>query len=329
MNQPPALRHPWIDDAAGLLDDAALVRPLIGPSAIGEGSGPRLVMTVDVVTAMVDDARLFGAIAAANSLSDVYAMGGAPQVALSIVGFPSSDLGLDVLREILAGLREACDEAGCAIVGGHTMVDKEPKAGLAVTGIVDAARAWSHRTARAGQALVLTKPLGTGIVVQATKKGVAPPDVIATAARSMRRLNARACALGLEAGATSATDVTGFGLLGHLKNLVEASGVVARIDARAVPVLPGVRALVEAGHVPSGTRRNLDWVEPITRFASSVDDGARLVLADAQTSGGLLLAVPEGRAVALVERLRDEGHEAAIVGELAEAAERGAGIDVA
>jgi selenide,water dikinase len=304
------------------------VRPLVGPDAIGEGSGPRLVMTVDVVTPMVNDARLFGAIAAVNSLSDVYAMGGTPQVALSFVGFPSGDLGLDVLRDIFAGLRDACDEAGCAIVGGHTMVDKEPKAGLAVTGTVDAARAWSHRTARAGQALVLTKPLGTGIVVQATKKGVAPPEITAAAAQSMRRLNARACALGHEAGATSATDVTGFGLLGHLKNLVEASGVVARIDARAVPVLPGVRELVEAGHVPGGTRRNLDWVEPVTRFASSVDDGARLVLADAQTSGGLLLAVPSGSAATLVRRLRDEGHEAAIVGELAEPTERGAGIDV-
>jgi selenide,water dikinase len=310
--------HPWVDDAVGPLDDAALVRPLVGSATVAERTGPRLVMTVDVVTPMVDDPRRFGAIAAANALSDVYAMGGVPQIALSLVGFPSSALELSVLGEIFAGLREACDEAGCAVVGGHTLVDPEPKAGLSVTGLVEAERAWTHRGGRAGQALVLTKALGTGVIVQAMKDLAAPAEAESAAVASMRRLNARARALGIAAHATAATDVTGFGLLGHLRNLVEASELSAELDARSIPVLPEVRALVESGRVPGGTKRNLDWVRELARFADDVDETSRLVLADAQTSGGLLLAVPDTRADTLVAQLIDEGHEAARIGTLIE-----------
>jgi selenide,water dikinase len=296
------------------------VRPLLGPVLPTAHAGPRLVMTVDVVTPMVDDPRMFGAIAAANALSDVYAMGASPQVALAFVGFPSGELDLSLLSEMFAGLREACDEARCAIVGGHTIVDPEPKAGLSVTGVVDAERAWSHRGGKPGQALVLTKALGTGVVVQAMKRLAASESASRTAIASMRRLNARACELGLAAGATSGTDVTGFGLLGHLHNLVEASGLGAELDASRVPVLPDVRALIASGLVPGGTKRNLRWVEGSVAFDGDVDETTRLILADAQTSGGLLLAVDERAAAGLVQQLEDEGHAAATIGRLVELA---------
>ncbi len=298
-----------MDPITGPLDDAAVVRP--------EGAERSLVMTIDVVTPMVDDPETFGAIAATNALSDVYAMGGVPEVALSFVGFPTDKLPLEILRAILLGMARTCQAARCAIVGGHTIVDPEPKAGLSVTGSVASDRVWSHRGARAGQALVLTKALGTGIVVQALKKGDAPDDATEVAVRQMRTLNERARDLGAEAGATAATDVTGFGLLGHLKNLVEASEVVAHLDARAIPTIPGVRDLAGRGLVPGGTKRNLAYVSPTTRFDEGVDDVSRLLLADAQTSGGLLLAVAPPRAEALARALRDEGHLAAVVGELA------------
>lgn len=273
-------------------------------------------MTIDVVTPMVDDPETFGAIAAANSLSDVYAMGGVPEVALSFVGFPSDKLPLEVLREIILGLTRMCQRARCAIVGGHTIVDPEPKAGLSVTGSVDTNRVWSHRSGAAGQALVLTKAIGTGLIVQALKKGSAPPEAVESAIRQMVMLNDRARDLGAEAHATACTDVTGFGLLGHLKNLVDASRVRARLSASSVPLLPLVREIAESGTVPGGTKRNLRFVEPMTRFDASIGETTRLILADAQTSGGLLLSVPDSEAEPLARRLREEGHAAAVIGSL-------------
>lgn len=279
--------------------------------------GPTLVQTIDVVTPMVDDPRLFGAIAAANAMSDVWAMGGAPRVALSFIGFPSDVLPLDVLREVIAGMREACAEAACAIVGGHTIIDPEPKAGLAVTGSIDDGLApWTHRDGRAGQAIVLSKALGTGVAVNAMKKLAAAPEVEAAATASMRRLNDAACAAGRAAGAIAATDVTGFGLLGHLRNILEASGAGASIDAGAVPLLHGVRRLAEEGKVPGGTRKNLARALEVTRFEDAVPEALRLLLADAQTSGGLLLLVPPAAAEDLVARLVDGGHAAARIGEV-------------
>ena len=297
-----------MDSRTGPLDDAAVVRP--------EGAERSLVMTVDVVTPMVDDPETFGAIAAANALSDVYAMGGVPEVALSFIGFPSDVLPLSMLRSIIVGMSETCMRAGCAIVGGHTVIDPEPKAGLSVTGSVDPMRVWSQRGGVAGQSLVLTKALGTGILVNAFKKNLVEPADFEAAVVQMRTLNARARDLGAEAGATACTDVTGFGLLGHLKNLVEASGVVAHLDVSRIPLLRGVLALATAGAVPGGSRKNLRFAESVTRFGEQVSEATRLVLADAQTSGGLLLTVPEEVAEALSEQLRAEGHAAAVIGKL-------------
>ncbi len=283
-----------------------------------------LVQTIDVVTPMVDDPRTFGAIAAANSISDVYAMAGDPRVALSFIGFPSDVLPLSVLGEIAEGLRSKAAEAGAAIIGGHTIIDPEPKAGLAVTGEVERDRAWSHRRGVAGQALILSKPLGTGVAINALKRGDCPEPLATLVVASMLRLNRAAKDAGLAAGATSATDVTGFGLLLHLGNICSASGLGAELSARHVPVLPGVVQLVRAGRVPGGSKRNLSQAAEFTRFDADVPDEVRLVLADAQTSGGLLLCVPEPRADELLVRLRDEGHDAARIGSL----RQGAGVHV-
>lgn len=277
------------------------------------------VMTVDVITPIVDDPWGFGAIAGANALSDVYAMGGQPQVALAFVGFPSDVLPLSALTEVFEGLTDACRRARCAIVGGHTVIDPEPKCGLSVVGTVDPKKVWSQRAARAGDALVLTKRIGTGIVAQAVKGGEATPEEATAARDQMIALNDVARDVGLAAGAHSCTDITGFGLLGHLKNLVEASGLRAVIGAADVPTLPGANEHARAGRIPGGSRRNLRFAEPITRFEDQVPEATRLLLADAQTSGGLLLCVPEGSADEAVRRLHAEGNEgAARIGEITE-----------
>ncbi len=293
-----------MDPRTGPLDDAAVVRP--------EGAERSLVLTLDVVTPIVDDPRAFGAIAATNALSDVYAMGGRPEVALSFAGFPTDKLGLEVLHEVLAGMQEACARAACAILGGHTIADSEPKCGLAVVGSVDPARVWSHASAQEGQALVLTKPIGTGIVGQAIRADKAAPELVARATAQMTTLNAAARDVGLELGASSCTDVTGFGLLGHLRHIVEASNLAAEVDSAAVPLLPGVRELAAAGVLPGGSKRNLAYAASVTQFAPGLDEVARLLLCDAQTSGGLLLCLPAGAAPEAVRRL--DG--AAIVGAL-------------
>ena len=294
------------------MDDAALVRP-------DARDGVALVLTIDVITPIVDDPRAFGEIAAANSLSDVYAMGGKPQVALSFIGFPNDRLPLSVLEEVMAGVREACARARCAIVGGHTISDAEPKCGLAVVGAVDPAKAWTHRSARAGDVLVLTKPLGTGIIGQALKAGGASAAMIEQATRRMCELNDVARDIGVELGASSGTDVTGFGLLGHLKHMVEASDTSAEIRSAAVPLLEGTLELAAEGKVPGGSRRNLGYAAPVTEFAEGVSEAMRLVLADAQTSGGLLLSLAPDRADEAVKRLRDAGREAAVIGALGSA----------
>lgn len=275
-------------------------------------------MTIDVVTPMSNDPELFGAIAAANALSDVYAMGGEPRVALGFVGFPTGELPLEMLEALLAGMSASCRDAQCAIVGGHTIIDPEPKAGLAVTGSVAAGRAWTHRNAEVGQALVLTKPIGTGVIVQALKKDAAPDESVAEAMTQMRTLNRVARDLGIAAGATAATDVTGFGLLGHLRHMMEASGVAAIIEAADVPLLVGARDLVRAGQIPGGTKKNLRYVQEVTEFATSVPEDLRLLLADAQTSGGLLISVPADAEAALVRRLLEAGARAARIGSVTE-----------
>ena len=279
--------------------------------------GGALVFTVDFITPIADDPETFGAIAAANAISDVYAMGGEPQAALAVCGFPSELLPLSVLERIFRGGRDKAAEAGCAVVGGHTIKDAELKYGLCVLGSVDPARVLAQTEARAGDALVLTKPLGFGIASQAIKKQVLPAAQLETVTRLMTTLNRAAKDAALAAGARAATDVTGFGLLGHLHNLLLASGVAARLRAGAVPVLDFARDLARDGLVPGGSRNNLAAAAPHTRWDDAVDEIDRLLLADAQTSGGLLIAVPGDRAAALVADLQARGVPAhAVIGEV-------------
>ena len=290
------------------MDDAALLRP---------ESGPGLVFTVDFITPVVDEPEAFGAIAAANALSDVYAMGGEPMVALAVAGFPDDKLPKSVLERIFRGGRDKCAEAGCAIVGGHTVLDPELKYGLAVLGKVDADRALVHTGGRAGDALVLTKPIGLGVTAQALKGRRLTAEQIARAIALMTTLNRGAKDAALACGARAATDVTGFGLLGHLHNLASASGVSARVTASSVPMLDFARDLAQAGVVPGGTKRNQKWLEPKTRWAAGLDEATRVLLCDAQTSGGLLIAIARERAPDLVAELGRRGTPAAaIVGEL-------------
>jgi len=289
------------------MEDAAVVRPQ---------SGAPLVFTVDFITPIVDDPETFGAIAAANSLSDVYAMGGDPQVALAVCGFPD-DLPSDLLARIFRGGRDKAAEAGCAIVGGHTVLDPELKYGLCVIGSLTSGRSLAHTGARVGDRLVLTKPIGCGIAAQALKKDRLPADGLVQAVHSMTTLNRGAKDAALAADATAATDVTGFGLLGHLLHLAAAAGLGARVHTGAVPVFDFVRPLAEAGLVPGGTKKNLAYVLPHTRFDSGLSDVDRLILCDAQTSGGLLIAVPAVREARLLEELaRQRTLAAAVVGEL-------------
>jgi selenide,water dikinase len=270
-------------------------------------------VTVDFITPLVDDARLWGRIAAANAVSDVYAMGGRPLLALNLVGWNSEELSTDLLVEVLDGAAEAAREGGWVTVGGHTVDDPEPKFGLAVVGEVHPDRILANTGLRTGDALVLTKPLGVGVISTATKRGQATGTMVKAAAASMIRLNAEASEAALRAGATGATDITGFGLLGHLRKMVESSGVDAFVDPGAVPLLPGVRELARAGFVPGGTARNLAWARE-RLDSGDTDELVVTLLADAQTSGGLLFGAAAGAAYAAVERLRATGHNAAVIG---------------
>lgn len=276
--------------------------------------------TVDVFTPIVDDARTWGEIAAANAVSDVYAMGGSPLFALNIAGWPRDELPLELLGEVLAGGASIAAAGGFAIVGGHTIDAPEPLYGMAVTGEVDEEAIMRTSGARAGDALVLTKGIGTGIVATATKRldvaDVAPGGPLAraydAAVASMTTLNDAAAAAARGAGATACTDVTGFGLLGHLGNLLRASGVAAVIDATAVPLLPDVGRLLRDGHVPGGTQRNLEYVRGEIR--GEADERTLTLFADAQTSGGLLFAAERRAADEAAAALRADGHAAAVIG---------------
>ncbi len=272
-----------------------------------------LVATVDIITPLVDDARTWGRIAAANASSDVYAMGGRPLFALNIVGWNRDELSLELMGEVLDGAAEAAREGGWMAVGGHTIDDPEPKFGQAVIGEVALASLLTNADLCPGDDLVLTKALGIGVISTALKRGEAPDEVVHAAVASMTRLNAEAAAAARGAGARGATDITGFGLLGHLRRMVEASQVAVELDVERVPVLDGVAELAGDGMVPGGTRRNLAWASEL------LDDGGLdatrlLVLADAQTSGGLLFGAPPEAAASAAEQLRASGHEAAVIG---------------
>ena len=258
-------------------DDAAVVRI---------AAGTAVVATADFFTPVVDDAYDWGRIAAANALSDVYAMGGAPVVAVNLLGWPRDVLPMELAAEVLGGGLAVAREAGCHVAGGHSVDDPEPKYGMAVTGVADPARLMRNDAGAAGVPLTLTKPLGIGVLNSRHK---ATGEVFRQAVEAMTGLNRAASEAALTAGAVCATDVTGFGLLGHLHKLARASGVTARVDATAVPYLDGAHAALAAGHVSGGTRRNLDWVRPYADTGGAPEDEL-LLLADAQTSGGLLVA---------------------------------------
>lgn len=276
-----------------------------------------LVLTTDFITPVVDDARMWGRIAAANAASDVYAMGGTPFLALNLVGWNTEELSADLLAEVMIGAQDAGAEGGWLTVGGHTVDDPEPKFGLVVIGDVHPDRMLTNRGLRPGQSLVLTKPLGIGVISTATKGGAADEAVVAASVASMSRLNAAASRAALGAGATGATDVTGFGLLGHLGRMANESGVDVDLRVDAVPLIPGARELAERGFVPGGSRRNLDWSRERLDIGS-VDETMVLLLADAQTSGGLLFGADPAAAARAVEDLRASGHDAALVGTLTE-----------
>lgn len=273
-----------------------------------------LVQTVDFFTPIVDDPRDWGRIAAANALSDVYAMGGKPISALNLVGWPRS-LDFEILGAVLEGGEEKCVEAGVAIVGGHSVDDPEPKYGLSVTGTIHPDRVVRKTGAEPGSALILTKAIGTGIISSAIKEGQASPDAIAEAVASMAQLNAAGAELMLEAGTSAATDVTGFSLMGHLLQMLE-SRLDAHLALRAIPFLTGAKELAAMGVLPGGSKRNRNAQEPQVDLQGVPEDAAA-VLFDAQTSGGLLIAVDPDRADTLVRSLIDAGYpRAARIGTL-------------
>ena len=300
-------------------DPAVLVDASTGDdAAVYQISEDRaLVATTDFFTPIVDDPYDFGRIAAANALSDIYAMGARPLFALNLVAFPRDLLDQNILSEILRGGSEIALQAGIAIIGGHSIDDKEPKYGLCVIGEIDPQLIKRNATAQPGDLLVLTKPIGTGVIATALKKDAAAQEVIDAAVRSMTTLNRPAAESMLRVGASAATDITGFGLIGHLSSLLRASGLAARVRAGLVPLLPGARELAEAGHIAGGTRRNLQDAQQIASWSRDVSPTEQLLLCDAQTSGGLLIAVAPERADELIQLLRDaQTPAAAIIGDV-------------
>jgi len=288
-------------------DDAAVYR-------ISEDKA--LVQTVDFFTPVVDDAYQWGAIAVANALSDIYAMGGTPLMGLNLVGWPK-ELDMSVLAEVLEGGADKAQEAGAAVVGGHTVDDPEPKFGMAVTGIVHPDKIVRQSTARAGMSIVLTKPLGMGIISTAVKREQAPKGLESLAAGLMSTLNRGAAEAMQEVGVGAATDVTGFGLMGHLNAMARSSGVGAEIWPEEVPIVDGVEALAERDLVPGGTRRNEDYYGQYVDLADSLRPALKDILFDAQTSGGLLIAVDEAKQDKLIAALKRNGTPAhAVIGRI-------------
>ena len=273
-------------------DDAAVVR-LDGENAI--------VQTVDFFTPIVDDPYAFGQIAAANSLSDIYAMGADPLFALNIVAFPSKDLPMETLAEILLGGSDKAKEAGISIVGGHSIDDKEPKYGLVVTGRGVVGELVQNSTAQEGDTLILTKPLGTGIIATAIKRGIAPEEMVTEATAIMSTLNRTAADLMLKHGAHAATDVTGYGLLGHLLEMCQASSVTAEVNFDSLQFIDGVEELALKDVIPGGSERNFDFVSPHIKFPDDLPQHRKIMTADAQTSGGLLISLPEESAQNFLE----------------------------
>tara|TARA_B110000263_G_scaffold250089_1_gene270420 strand:+ start:9600 stop:10535 length:936 start_codon:yes stop_codon:yes gene_type:complete len=287
-------------------DDAAVVRL---------NDGKILLQTVDFFTPIVDDPYAFGQISAANSLSDIYAMGGKPLFALNIVAFPIRKLANTILSEIMQGGADKAKEAGIPIVGGHSIDDHEPKYGLVVTGEVSESSVWTNSGAIPGDSLVLTKPLGTGIISTAIKKEKANDLVIESAIDSMKTLNRGASETLLDFNPHAVTDVTGFGLIGHLMEICKSSEVSASINLSEINFLPGAYDLANEGIIPDGSKRNLDHAENFVNFSDSLSPIQKLLVCDAQTSGGLLISLPESRANSFISNF---GDQATIIGKIIE-----------
>ena len=283
-----------------------------------------LVQTVDFFTPIVDDPFMFGQIAAANSLSDVYAMGARPITALNIIAFPEKgELGLDVLSKILQGGYAKAEEAGVSILGGHSVDDPEPKFGMAITGVVHPDKIWKKSGAHPGDAILLTKPLGTGIIATGIKKGGTGPELEKVMAQTAATLNRAAAETAMAFDVHAATDVTGFGLINHLLEIIKQSRVKAMINISALPVIDGVRLLIDNGVIPGGTRRNLEFALPYLKVDEAVSESDLILAADAQTSGGLLLTVPLEQARELCAALDEAGALAsAIIGRFDESDEQ-------
>lgn len=293
MSQLPSITDPNVLIGTRTADDAAVYRV---------SDTLAIVQTVDYFTPVVDDPYTFGQITAANSLSDIYAMGASPLFALNIAGFPADTLPLEILAKILQGGADKAAEAGISIIGGHTIKDAEPKYGMAVTAVIHPDKVVSNAGARPGDRLILTKPLGLGIITTAMKQGKVSAETISAATEVMTTLNKGAAEAMASVGAHACTDVTGFGLLGHLSEMVRGSGVGAVISVTQVPVLEEAWSLARQGIAPGGSRRNLEFIRERLAVAADVGEDALLVLADAQTSGGLLIALPAVDA----ERLKEE-----------------------
>ena len=295
-------------------DDENLV---VGPEGFSDAGAYRLredlliVQSLDFFPPLVDDPFAFGQIAAANSLSDVFAMGARPTTALNIVAFPDDQLDLDILGEILRGGAERVKAAGAVIAGGHTVRDTEIKYGLSVTGVVEPDRLITNRKAQPGDALVLTKAVGTGFVTTAFKAGRCPEDTLQAAIASMTQLNAVGAKAGAQVGVHAATDITGFGLAGHAREMAEASGVTLVLDLGQIPILRGARELAAAGNQTRASATNRSFAEPTLRVDGTPDPLLLEMVFDAQTSGGLLMSVPPDKAEELVELARAEGASAA------------------
>jgi selenide, water dikinase len=314
----PRVTHPDLLVDIETHDDAGVYR--IAPDLA-------LIQTVDFFPPVCSDPYEFGQIAAANALSDVYAMGGSALTAMNIMLFPSNRIPLEVLSDILRGGRDKVTEAGCIIVGGHTIDDYPPKYGLAVTGTVHPGRIITNAAAKTGDALILTKPLGTGIIIAGKRTGLADESAYRSALDSMRLLNKNGAALMQEYGVRSATDITGFGLAGHALKMARGSGVTMRLFTGRIPILPGAYALAELGCLPGACFRNQEFAQGSCRFAAGVGYTAKMLLFDAQTSGGLFMAVAHDRAPALCDALRKADYpEAAIIGEVVD--DTGVAIEV-
>ena len=307
LRQLPPVRDPNLLVGVDTADDAAVYKL---------NDRTALVQTVDFFPPVVDDAFSFGAIAAANAFSDVYAMGGRPLLALNIVGFPV-DLPKEILGRILQGGGAKAQEAGVLVIGGHTVDDAEPKYGMAVTGTVEPGKQITNAGARPGDALVITKPIGTGIITTAGKREEVSADVLDNAVAVMSTLNRAASEAMVEVGVHACVDVTGFGLIGHLLGMLRASNASAEVSFPNVPLLNGAERLAADGVVPGGTQRNRKAAETSVEWAAELQEHEKLLMCDAQTSGGLLIALPEDRKDALLAELQSRGvASAAVVGRI-------------